>query len=78
MNKLIVLVSIFISISLYAFTGWLTWYRWKNDQDILIPIILYLCLRNWIRLYDVDAKIEHLLKRQPQLIGAYKRRAHRE
>lgn len=72
-DKIAQLIGAALGIAINLIIIWIMWTRWRNGQDILSPITLFLVFRIWAKTYNLELKVEEILKKPATIVPAYKR-----
>jgi len=60
-EKRIRIVASWLAVGLNLFVVWFMYHRWKNHQDLLVPLTLLIVTKIWINQYLTEGKIKHLI-----------------
>jgi hypothetical protein len=60
-EKRIKIIASWLAVALNLFVVWFMYQRWKNHQDLLVPLTLLIVTKIWINQYLTEGKLKHLI-----------------
>jgi hypothetical protein len=60
-EKRIRIIASWLAVALNLFVVWFMYQRWKNHQDLLVPLTLLIVTKIWINQYLTEGKLKHLI-----------------